>query len=298
MQSVDANVQYRNSVFCSYFQEPSRLLSLCNAILDTNHTDTSKLELTTLEGTFFSNIKNDISCKIGDNFLVLVEHQSSINENMPFRCLSYVTEVMNNLIEDKDRLYKKSLIHFPTPRFVVLYDGDDNEPLKREMRLSDAFAGDSSAIELIVTSYNINYSKEQEILEKCPELKEYSIFVNQVKEALSVGYSLDNAIAYAVDYCLKNNIMYDYLKLHGKEVYSMTRLEWNEDTARRVWKEEAREEGMAQGMEQGMEQGIKKGKKETTIKMIRDFLDVGTPINFIVKATGWSEQQILALKTQ
>ncbi len=51
-------------------------------------------------------------------------------------------------------------------------------------------------------------------------------------------------------------------------------------------------------MEQGMEQGIKKGKKETTIKMIRDFLDVGTPINFIVKATGWSEQQILALKTQ
>ena len=106
MQSDDANVQYRNSVFCSYFQDPSRLLSLCNAILDTNHTDTSKLELTTLEGTFFSNIKNDISCKIGDNFLVLVEHQSSINENMPFRCLSYVTEVMNNLIEDKDRLSK------------------------------------------------------------------------------------------------------------------------------------------------------------------------------------------------
>ena len=84
--------------------------------------------------------------------------------------------------------------------------------------------------------------------------------------------------------------MYDYLKLHGKEVYSMTRLEWNEDTARRVWKEEAREEGMAEGRAEG--------KKETTIKMIRDFLDVGTPINFIVKATGWSEQQILALKTQ
>ena len=130
--------------------------------------------------------------------------------------------------------------------------------------------------------------------------------MSQVKEALSVGYSLDDAIAYAVDYCLKNNIMYDYLKLHGKEVYSMTRLEWNEDTARRVWKEEAREEGMAEGraegraegMAEGRAEGRVEGKKETTIKMIRDFLDVGTPINFIVKATGWSEQQILDLKTQ
>ena len=76
----------------------------------------------------------------------------------------------------------------------------------------------------------------------------------------------------------------------------MTRLEWNEDTARRVWQEEAREEGMAERRAEGRAEGRVEGKKETTIKMIRDFLDVGTPINFIVKATGWSEQQILALK--
>ena len=277
MQSNDANVQYRNSVFCSYFQDTLRLMSLCNAVLNTNYTDTSQLEITTLEGTFFSNIKNDISCRIGNNFLVLVEHQSSINENMPFRCLSYVAEVLNNLIKDKDDLYKKALIHFPAPRFIVLYDGDDEEPLQREMRLSDAFDGDFSALELIVSSYNINYGKNQPLLDKCQELKEYSIFVSQVKEALSVSYSLDDAIAYAVDYCLKNNIMYDYLKAHGKEVYSMTRLEWNEDTARRVWQEEA----------------LEKGKKEKTIEMIRNFLAVGTPMEFIIKATGWSEEEIL-----
>ena len=277
MQSNDANVQYRNSVFCSYFQDTPRLMSLCNAVLNTNYTDTSQLEITTLEGTFFSNIKNDISCRIGNNFLVLVEHQSSINENMPFRCLSYVAEVLNNLIKDKDDLYKKALIHFPAPRFIVLYDGDDEEPLQREMRLSDAFDGDFSALELIVSSYNINYGKNQPLLDKCQELKEYSIFVSQVKEALSVSYSLDDAIAYAVDYCLKNNIMYDYLKAHGKEVYSMTRLEWNEDTARRVWQEEA----------------LEKGKKEKTIEMIRNFLAVGTPMEFIIKATGWSEEEIL-----
>ena len=57
----------------------------------------------------------------------------------------------------------------------------------------------------------------------------------------------------------------------------MTRLEWNEDTARRVWQEEA----------------LEKGKKEKTIEMIRNFLAVGTPMEFIIKATGWSEEEIL-----
>ena len=243
MQILDANVQYRNSVFCSYFQDTSRLLSLCNAILNTDYKDSSKVEITTLEGTFFSKIKNDISCKIGNNFLILVEHQSSINENMPFRCLSYVTEVLNNLIKNKRKLYHKPLIHFPAPRFVVLYDGNDDEPLQREMRLSDAFDGDFSSLELIVNSFNINHGKNQPLLKKCQELKEYSIFIGKVKEGLNLGLSLDDSIIAAVNFCLENHIMFDYLKTHGKEVFSMTRLEWNEEDARKAWKEDGREEG-------------------------------------------------------
>jgi len=114
--------------------------------------------MNTLEGIFFDNQKNDISCTIGNTFLVLVEHQTSVNENMPFRCLSYVTELLNNLVTNKKKLYNKLLIRFPAPRFVVLYDGERAEPLKREMRLSDAFGGDSSSLELVVTAYNINYA--------------------------------------------------------------------------------------------------------------------------------------------
>ena len=45
----NANMQYRNSVFCSYFNEPTRLLSLCNAILGTDYSDANKLEINTLE---------------------------------------------------------------------------------------------------------------------------------------------------------------------------------------------------------------------------------------------------------
>ena len=158
MSGKKGNKKYRDSVFRDYFNEPVRLLSLCNAILDTRYSEVNELKINTLEGIFFDNQKNDISCTIGNTFLVLVEHQTSVNENMPFRCLSYVTELLNNLVTNKKKLYNKLLIRFPAPRFVVLYDGERAEPLKREMRLSDAFGGDSSSLELVVTAYNINYA--------------------------------------------------------------------------------------------------------------------------------------------
>ena len=156
MPGEGGNKQYRNSVFCSYFNQPERLLSLCNAILGTSYTDPSKLSINTLEGVFFDDRKNDISCTIGNHFLVLVEHQTSVNDNMPLRCLSYVAELLNKLVEDKQKLYRKTLIKFPAPRFFVLYDGDEAEPLKKEMRLSEAFDGDDRSLELVVTAYNIN----------------------------------------------------------------------------------------------------------------------------------------------
>ena len=55
--------------------------------------------------------KNDISCKIGNNFLVLVEHQSSVNKNMPLRCLAYINRLFEDLIDDKNKIYRETLIN-------------------------------------------------------------------------------------------------------------------------------------------------------------------------------------------
>ena len=125
------NTKYRDSVFQSFFNEPIRLLSLCNAVLETNYNDPTKLEINTLEGIFFDKQKNDISCSIDNHFLVLVEHQSTVNNNMPFRFLCYVTELLNNLIKNKRKLYQENLILFPTPKFFVLYNGNKEEPTKK-----------------------------------------------------------------------------------------------------------------------------------------------------------------------
>ena len=238
----DANVQYRDSVFRSFFNEPTRLLSLCNAVLGTAYSDPSKLEINTLEGIFFDSRKNDISCSIDNQFLVLVEHQSSVNNNMPFRFLAYVAELLNKLITDKRKLYKEQLIRFPAPKFFVLYNGNEFEPVERVMRLSDAFGGDSSSLELIVTAYNINRGVNASLLGKCPYLRDYSTLVGEVKDGLVKGLPLRSAIIQAVKFCLANGIMGDYLVEHSEEVFDMLALEWNMDDAKQAWQEEAREQ--------------------------------------------------------
>ena len=244
MPGQNANAQYRDSVFRDYFNAPARLLSLCNAVLGTEYRDAGKLQINTLEGIFFDNQKNDISCTLEDNFLVLIEHQTSVNNNMPFRCLSYVAELLNNLVVDKDRLYHKALIKFPAPRFYVFYNGDDSQPVEREMRLSEAFGGDNSTLELVVTALNINFGLPQPLLAKCRYLREYSTLVGKVKEGIRAGLTRKEAISRAVKFCLDNGLMKGYLENKSQEVFNMLALQWEQDKAIRASYEDGRDDGI------------------------------------------------------
>ena len=254
---VNFNSKYRDSVFRSYFDEPIRLLSLCNAILDTNYTNPDELNINTLDGLFFDKQKNDISCTIDNHFLVLIEHQSTVNENMPFRCLSYVAELLNNLIKKKNKLYNKRLITFPKPKFFVLYDGDKYEPLLKKMRLSDAFDGNNDSLELVVTAFNINFGLPQPLLQKCPYLSDYSTLVGKVKEGIRLGLSRRDAIRRAVKFCLDHGIMGNYLVEHSEEVFNMLALEWNINDA------------LQARFEDGYEDGRNKEREAVAIKMLR-----------------------------
>lgn len=249
MSGEEGNRKYRDTVFCSYFNEPERLLSLCNAILGTKYDDASKLCINTLEGIFFDDQKNDISCVIDNHFLVLLEHQTTVNENMPFRCLSYVAELLNKLVTDKQKIYRKALIKFPAPKFFVLYNGDEHEPLKRVMKLSDAFGGDSTSLELIATAYNINCGVKQPLLTKCSYLNDYSILVGKVKEGMKAGVTRRNAISAAVKFCIANGIMRGYLEEHSEEVFNMLALEWDKNLALQARFDDGFDSGLAKGIE-------------------------------------------------
>ena len=155
-----------------------------------------------------------------------------------------------------------------------------------------SLGGDSSSLELIVTSYNINYGINQPLLDRCKYLNEYSTLVNKIKNGLSEGLNLGESMTKAVNFCINNDIMKDYLQEKGKEVFSMFRMEWNIDDAMEAWKEEAHDEGMAQGMAQGIEQGRTEGEIKNSEKVARKMLLKGMSFDIVQELTDLSLQRI------
>ncbi|MBR5646845.1 MAG: Rpn family recombination-promoting nuclease/putative transposase [Treponema sp.] len=67
--------------------------------------------------------RNDVSWEIDGKLIVLVEHQSTINGNMPLRCLEYVTRIYEEIVPVKKR-YAEKIYKIPNPDFYVVYVGD------------------------------------------------------------------------------------------------------------------------------------------------------------------------------
>jgi hypothetical protein len=92
---------YKDSFFRSLFSEKREFLRLYNAISGSTYDDDTEVTINTLTDTFFTNQKNDVSGLIKNTLVVLTEHQSTINENMPFRFLPPVVRLFENGIRTR-----------------------------------------------------------------------------------------------------------------------------------------------------------------------------------------------------
>ena len=252
---------YKDTIFRMIFREKENLLSLYNALNGTTYEETDSLEITTLDNAVYMNYKNDISF-VFDFELLLYEHQSTCNPNMPLRDLLYVTRVLQNRIKDEN-LYSKSLIKIPTPRFVVFYNGTGSQPERQVLYLSDAFEKkqDEPALELSVIVYNVNLGYNHELLNACCLLKEYAQYVAQVR-AYAEELPLREAVEKAVDNCIKNNILSDFLAKNRAEAIAVSIFEYDEEKHIKSARKEWREIGYREGHDAGREEGLAAGREE------------------------------------
>ena len=247
MTETNVKRNYKDTVFRMLFQEKETLLSLYNAVNGTDYNNPEDLEITTLQDAVYMNYKNDVSF-VFDFVLNLYEHQSTINPNMPLRDLIYVTKVLQGQIRDQD-LYSSRQIKLPTPRFVVFYNGTEPQPQKQVLKLSDAFEKqlDDVELELTVTIYNINYGNNKELLEACQTLNEYAQYVEMVRQYLK-DYPLLEAVELAVDTCIRQGILRDFLKKNRAEAIEMSIFEYDEEkhmrSEREIWENAGREAGI------------------------------------------------------
>jgi hypothetical protein len=245
-KETKTNRNHKDSVFTLLFSEKNNLLELYNAIENTSYGSDTDVRITTLDDALFMEQINDISFVIDGKLVVLIEHQSTLNPNMPLRMLLYIARTYEKIV-DRDGLYSTKKIPIPKPEFIVLYNGAEECPDRQVLKLSDMFSeplGESLAsLELEVTVYNINKGRNEELAKRSEKLKGYEIFVSLVKEYLKGGMDRSSAIRRAVLDCIRQDVLKGFFEEHGSEVHNMLLSEWNLDDAKRVWQREAREDG-------------------------------------------------------
>ena len=97
------NREHKDRLFNYIFgQEKNKewILSLYNAVNNSEYTNAEEIEITTLEDVLYMGMKNDSSF-ILHGIVSLWEHQSSFNPNMPVRELMYVAKLYDKYIHNQ-----------------------------------------------------------------------------------------------------------------------------------------------------------------------------------------------------
>jgi len=287
---MGVNKNYKDSVFSLLFSDPDLLRELYCALENVALPKDVPISINTLQDALFQNRVNDISFAIGGKQVVLIEHQSTINPNMPLRLLMYVTRVYEKMLQDRN-IHTSKRIPLPRPEFFVLYNGLAPFPDEQVVKLSDAFEQpdisglvekEHPALELEVRVININQGRNESLLGQSKTLSQYSAFIAKAREFEEVSGDRNEAVTQAVRYCRENDILRDFLEKHGTEVINMLLTEWNWD------------EALATRFQEGREEGIWKGIEQTARKALAQ----GFPVEVIQSITGLSLEAIKGLQAE
>lgn len=254
MSTTRENREYRSDVFSLLLQDKRRAMEVYNAINGTAYDDPELVEIVPLENRGISlSVRNDASFVLDAN-LSIYEHQSTICPNMPLRSLIYFVTIIHARIRKKN-IFGRTLIKIPVPHFVVFYNGKDDSPEHYELRLSDAFEQKTEypELELVCQVYNINRGYNEGLLERCPTLRDYMYFVDLVREYHEKNGFTDlvDAIELAIDQCIREDVLKEFLREHRSEVVKMMQLDYTFERQIELEREEAIAEGRKQGVDEG-----------------------------------------------
>lgn len=269
---VTANREYKSNVFSMLFDDKEKLLELYNALNKSHYTNKEELEIVTLKNAIYMSMKNDLAFVL-DCRLMLYEHQSTPNPNMPLRDLFYVSKEYEKMVLTKT-LYSSRKVMIPAPHFVVFYNGMKKQPEREMLKLSNLYQipEEEPMLELQVEMLNINDGNNEELKASCQTLKEYMQYVNCVRQyAYQEKLNLSEAVELAVTECIKEGILTDFLQKNRAEVVKMSIFEFDEE---KEWKL-IREAEYQQGVEDGIEQSIEKLlNKNFSVEEVASMLEV------------------------
>ena len=305
MTQEKTNRNYKDSVFVDLFAHDvtakENFISLYNALHGTNlDAKTTDVQPVMLERVLYMKYYNDVAMLIDGKIVILIEHQSTINQNMPFRFLEYIARIYEK-ITTKDEKFGRKLVKLPVPEFYVFYNGKDDYPTESVMKLSDAFMqlddelknqleNENYPLEISVKVININVDKENPILKHCKTLKQYSEFIEQVR--FNIENAVSEPLTTAIKEAIKKGFLSDYLNRKSTEVQNMLLAEYDYDTDIAVQRKEAFDDGVSIGRNEGISIGLLQGEYKKAIETAKKFLAMGLSVEQVADGTGLSPEEI------
>lgn len=283
------NREVQNSVlvdlFCDDETAEKNDIELFNALHEEPLPEGTKIERIRVDNVLYMDFQNDVSFGVEGKVLVMGEHQSTINHNMPLRSLMYIGRAYEKIVPTRDR-YKRGLVKLPKPEFYTFYNGTSKMKAEKTLCLSDAYKikdGDPM-LELKVRVININSAANHEILEKCQVLKEYSLFIDTICKYQTLG--TEDPYEHAINECIEKGILAEYLERKGSEVRNMLVAEYDYNLDIEVQREEAMEDGIQIGEERGIQIGEERGRTEgnilRVINQVIKKISKGDGVNFFL----------------
>ena len=192
-----------------------------------HYTDPELLEINTLENAIYMAMQNDVSFMIGLR-LSLYEHQSTFNPNLPLRYLFYISDLYSGMI-DKNKLYGSRKILIP-PEFVIFYNGIQDQPDRRILRLSDLYSirDQHCKLELEAVMLNINLGHNPALMNACTMLHQYAEYTDRVRRYTKT-MSLEDAVEHAITECIHEGILKSFLEKNRAEVKNVCIYEYDEE---------------------------------------------------------------------
>lgn len=287
--NIKAKRKIKDSVFTDLFRIPKYQTELVNALDPQINAKSEDIELVTLKNVFINQIYNDFGALVKNKLIFCVESQSTWSLNIIFRLFIYAANTYQSYINDKKHgqidLYTSMKQELPVLNCSVIYCGKVQRDLPKYISLNKDFWKGNSPLDLKVRV--LNTAGKENIVE------EYISFCHTFDEQVNLyGYTL-RAIQETIGKCLCENILQNYLEERQKEVQNIMFTLLDEEELQRRHLEYER----AQYRKQIRDEVKNEVEQEKETSIIKTMLSLNTPLDFISKVSGWSEDKIRLLQT-
>ncbi|ONI38120.1 hypothetical protein AN639_11465 [Candidatus Epulonipiscium fishelsonii] len=210
-------------LFISMLSSKEDVIGIYNTFNKTNYSAEDLVSICVIDDAVYIRAKNDkyLMFKMAIN---LCKNQPAVNPNIPLQFLLQYAH-----LEDASIYAKRHPV-----KFVVFYNGITDMPEVRELRLSSAFDSSEESsfggLELKVSVINITEGNNKEFLETSPILDGYAYLIDRV-----IHYGRENctpkvAIEQAIQDCINNNKLKDYLEKNRNDVMNFLMAECEEQS--------------------------------------------------------------------